>query len=395
MKLAIIGVGQAGGKILDRLLEYDDTRNTGFVGHAVAVNSAKSDIGGLTRVPHENRLLVGQSVVGGHGTGTDPDAGEQCVEEDIHEITDVISRVPASQLDAFLVIAGLGGGTGSGGAPVIADRLTEIYAEPVYGLGILPASDEGGIYSRNAANSLQRFVDSTDSVLLFDNGSARTSGETLSEGYASINEEIATRFGALFSAGEIEAMAGDVAESVVDSSEIINTLGESGITSIGYASEPVETNDSGGGGGLLDRFRSSEDTAGFEEAGGNPNQITSLVRRATLGELTLPCAIDSTSRALLIVTGPPEHLSRKGIDNARDWLETETGCLEVRAGDYPLPNESRIAALVVLSGVTDVPRIEEIQSLASDSEAVEAEREAESEDEFEELLEYGDDEAAE
>jgi cell division GTPase FtsZ len=384
MKLAIVGVGQAGGKILDRLLEYDTTRNTGFVEHAVAINSAKTDLTGLTNVPQSDRLLVGQSVVSGHGTGTDPEIGEQCVREDIHEITDAIGRVAASEIDAFLIIAGLGGGTGSGGSPIIADRLGEIYAEPVYGLGILPSTDEGGIYNRNAANSLQRFVRSTQSVLLFDNGAAKTGGETLSEGYRDINDRIATRFGTLFSAGEIEAMDGNIAESVVDSSEIINTLGDGGITTIGYASEQIDTDE---GGGLLDRFRGSKDSDGLQSSGDATNRITSLVRRATLGKLTLPCEPDSATRALLIVSGPPDQLSRKGIDSARDWLETETDCREVRAGDYPLANEDRVAAIVVLSGVTDVPRIEEMQELAVESDA-EIQREDESE--FEALLEYGD-----
>jgi cell division GTPase FtsZ len=385
MKLAIVGVGQAGGKILDQLIEYDSTRNTGFVEHAVAVNSAKTDLTGLTHVPRSDRLLVGQSIVNGHGTGTDPETGKRCIEEDIHEIGDAIGGVATSGIDAFLVIAGLGGGTGSGGAPVIADHLREIYAEPVYGLGILPSTDEGGIYNRNAANSLQRFAQSTDSLLLFDNGSAKTGGETLSEGYREINDEIATRFGTLFSAGEVEAMGENVAESVVDSSEIINTLGDGGITTIGYASEAIETD---GGGGLLDRFLGSDDEDDFGSAGDATNRITSLVRKATLGKLTLPCERDSAARALLIVSGPPDQLSRKGIDAARDWLETETECREVRAGDYPLPNEDRVAALVVLSGVTEVPRIEEMQQLAIESDADIGPGD---EADFEALLDYGDD----
>jgi len=92
----------------------------------------------------------------------------------------------------------------------------------------------------------------------------------------------------------------------------------------------------------------------------------------------------------LIVSGPPEGLSRKGIDSAREWLEGATECREVRAGDYPLPNEEKVAAVVVLSGVTDVPRIEEIQGLAADAAAAETEAGA-SKDEFEELIEYDDD----
>ncbi|MCQ4334504.1 tubulin/FtsZ family protein [Natronomonas sp. F2-12] len=389
MKLAIVGVGQAGGKILDQLIEYDTTRNTGFVEHAVAVNSARTDLAGLTYVPEADRLLVGQSIVSGHGAGTDPETGKRCVGEDIHEIDDAVGGVATSGIDAFLLIAGLGGGTGSGGGPVIADHLGEIYAEPVYGLGILPSTDEGGIYNRNAANSLQRFARSTDSLLLFDNGAAKSSGETLSEGYREINDEIATRFGNLFSAGEIDAMGGDVAESVVDSSEIINTLGDGGITSIGYATEAIETDE----GGLLDRFLGSDDDD-LASSGDATNRITSLVRRATLGKLTLPCEPDSAARALLIVSGPPEHLSRKGIDSARDWLETETDCREVRAGDYPLPDEGRVAALVVLSGVTEVPRIEEMQQLAVESDTGPEDDEQDEKD-FESLLEYGDDDGSE
>ena len=390
MRLAIVGVGQAGGKILDRLLEYDATRNASFISHAIAVNSAKPDLMGLNHVPQEDRLLVGSATVSGHGTGTDPEVGEQCINEDLQEIVTAVGRTASSEIDAFLVIAGLGGGTGSGGAPIIAERLGEIYAEPVYGLGIIPAPDEGGIYSRNAANSIQRFVTNTDSLLLFDNGAARSSGETLSEGYAEINEEIATRFGLLFSAGEIDALGDGIAESVVDSSEIINTLGDQGITSIGYASETIQTDESSGG--LLSRFLGSSDESEIASMGESTNRITSLVRRATMGTLTLPCERDSASRVLLIVSGPPEQLSRKGIDEARSWLEETTECRTVRAGDYPLPNEDRVAVLVVLSGVTDAPRIEDMQQRAVESEEIVEAREERSESDMQDLIEYGDDE---
>jgi cell division GTPase FtsZ len=389
MKLVAVGVGQAGGKILDRLLEYDMTRNTGFIGHAVAVNSATTDLTGLDRVPESDRLLVGSSVVNGHGTGADPETGTQCLREDLSQVESAVGRATASDIDAFLIVAGLGGGTGSGGAPVVAERLGELYAEPVYGLGILPAADEGGIYSRNAANSLQRFVESTDNLLLFDNDAARNSGETVSEGYEEINDEIATRFGTLFSAGEIDGLGDDVAESVVDASEIIQTLGGRGITSIGYASEVVEPPESGGD-GLLDRFLGSDDEPEFASEGDATNRITSLARRATLGTLTLPCDPDSTSRALLIVSGPPAELSRKGVDAARGWLEQETSCRTVRAGDYPLPDEDRVAVLVVLSGVTDVPRIGTIQEQAVDSEAEAEAREETAESEWRDLIEYDD-----
>ncbi|QLD90464.1 cell division protein [Natronomonas salina] len=388
MKLAMIGFGQAGGKILDRFLEYDSTRGTGIIGHAVAVNSAKADLMGLEYVPEENRVLIGQSVVKGHGAGTEPELGERCAREDMEEIQTAIDRMTSSEIDGFLVMAGLGGGTGSGGAPVLAEHLQRLYVEPVYGLGILPARDEGGIYNRNAARSFQKFVDEVDNLLTFDNDTFKTGGESLGQGYAEINQEIITRFGALFSAGEVEALGDDVAESVVDASEIINTLGEHGISSVGYASEEVETGD---GGGLLDRFRGGNEQDGLDSKGDATNRITSLVRRATLGKLTLQCEVDSTERALLLVSGPPEALNRKGIDKARTWLENTTQCMEVRAGDYPLPNEDRVAAIVMLSGVTDVPRVKEMQRMAVEAEENVEKLRAKSKDDLDKLVEYGDD----
>ena len=390
MKLAMIGFGQAGGKILDRFLEYDSSRGTGIIGHAVAVNSAKADLMGLKYVPNENRVLIGQSVVKGHGAGTEPELGEECAEEDIEEIQTAIDKMASSEIDAFLVIAGLGGGTGSGGAPILAEHLQRLYVEPVYGLGVLPSRDEGGIYNRNAARSFQKFAESVDNLLTFDNDAFKSGGESLGEGYAEINDEIITRFGALFSAGEVEALGDNIAESVVDASEIINTLGSHGITSVGYASEPVQTKTESKG--LLDRLRGGNDQNGFASSGDATNRITSLVRKATLGKLTLQCEVDSTERALLLVSGPPDALSRKGIDKARKWLENQTQCMEVRAGDYPLPNEDKVAAIVVLSGVTDVPRVKEMQRMAIEAEERSEELKSQSEDGLEELIEYGDDE---
>ena len=390
MKLAMIGFGQAGGKILDRFLEYDSTRGTGIVGHAVAVNSAKADLMGLDYVPTENRVLIGQSVVKGHGAGTEPELGEKCAREDIEEIQSAIDQMASSEIDAFLVIAGLGGGTGSGGAPVLAEHLQRLYVEPVYGLGVLPSRDEGGIYNRNAARSFQGFAETVDNLLTFDNDGFKTGGESLGEGYAEINDEIVTRFGALFSAGEVEALGDNIAESVVDASEIINTLGDHGITSVGYASETIELERKNKG--LLDRLRGGNDQNGFASSGDATNRITALVRKATLGKLTLQCEVASTERALLLVSGPPEALNRKGVDKARKWIESKTECMEVRAGDYPLPNEQKVAAIVVLAGVTDIPRVKEMQRMAIEAEARRDELKSESKDGLEDLIKYGDDE---
>jgi cell division GTPase FtsZ len=362
MKLAMIGFGQAGGKVVDRFLEYDREQGSEIVRAAVAVNTAKADLMGLDNVPEENRVLIGQARVKGHGVGADNELGAEVAEEDIDEVQSAIDNIPVHEVDAFLIIAGLGGGTGSGGGPVLAKHLKRIYTEPVYALGILPGSEEGGIYTLNAARSFQTFVRETDNLLVFDNDNWRQSGESVESGYADINREIVERFGILFGAGEVEE-GGEVAESVVDSSEIINTLACGGVSTVGYASETLDRDR---GGGLLSRF-----TGGDEEeidSTSTTNRITSLVRKATLGRLTLPCEVGGTERALLVLAGPPKYLNRKGIERGRKWLEDETGSMEVRGGDYPRSKSDTVASVVLLSGVTNVPRIKELQQVAVEAQ---------------------------
>ncbi|WP_231185460.1 tubulin/FtsZ family protein [Haladaptatus sp. DYF46] len=386
MKLAMIGFGQAGGKIVDKFLEYDQRTQSGIVRAAVAVNTARADLMGLQNVPEENRVLIGQSRVKGHGVGADNELGAEIAEEDIDEVQGAIDNIPVHEVDAFLIIAGMGGGSGSGGAPVIAKHLKRIYTEPVYGLGILPGGDEGGIYTLNAARSFQTFVREVDNLMMFDNDAWRQSGESMESGYAEINEEIVTRFGILFGAGEIGG-GDDVAESVVDSSEIINTLAGGGVSTIGYAAEGVEMQSSGG---LLSRFTGggggqAEDTAH------TTNRITSLVRKAALGRLTLPCEIQGTERALLVMSGPSPHLNRKGIERGRKWLEEQTGSMEVRGGDYPV-NEPSVASVVLLSGVTNVPRIKELQQVAIEAQDNIDDIQQESQTNLENLVEDDEDE---
>ncbi|MGQ3720328.1 tubulin/FtsZ family protein [Natrialba aegyptia] len=379
MKLALIGFGQAGGKIVDEFLAYDSAIDNSFVEAAIAVNSATTDLQGLDHVPQENRVLIGQARVKGHGVGADNELGAEVTEADIDELQGAIDRVPVHEIDAFLIVAGMGGGTGSGGAPVLARHLKRIYTEPVYGLGILPGTDEGGIYTLNAARSFKTLVDEVDNLLVFDNDAWRSAGESVGSGYDRINREIVERFGLLFAAGEV-GQNDHVAESVVDSSEIINTL-ENGVSTIGYASETVESANEG----LLSSFRSDTE---FDE-GTATNRMTSLVRKATLGRLTLPCDAASADRGLVVATGSPEHLNRKGVERGRQWLEDETGSMEIRGGDYPIPGRDDVGAIVLLSGVTAVPRIDQLQQVAIEAQETTESVRANAQEDFATLVDTG------
>ena len=308
-------------------------------------------------------MLIGQTEVGGHGVGGDNELAAQIAEREIEEIHSSLNQIAVHEINAFLLVAGLGGGTGSGVAPVLTNHLSQLYEEPIYGLGILPAADEGGIYTLNAARSLKTLVDRVDNLLLFDNEAWRNVGETVDSGYDAMNRELVTQIDLLFRAGEIEEGT-QVAESVVDSSEIINTLAGGGVSTVGYAADDSVAGRPGSG-GLLSRFRGDDGPP--EDSATSVNRITSLVRRAALGRLTVEGEVGSAERALIVVAGPPDYLNRKGIERARNWLEEETGSMQVRGGDYPWNND-RVAVSVLLSGMSDIPRIDKLQHQAVEAQ---------------------------
>ncbi len=358
MRFFVIGFGQAGGKILDMFIENEKMRGSNIRMRWLAVNSARADLLGLKHVPMQDRILIGQTIVKGHGVGTDNKLGAKITQDEIETILNAIDERGTHDLDAFLIIAGLGGGTGSGGAPVLAKHISEMYSEPVYAFGILPAPEEGKLYSLNAARSMISLMKYVDNLILFDNGAWKFEGMSLRESFAKINDEIVRRIALLARAGEpVEGET--VGELVVDSSEVINTLKGGGISSIGYATSLAETEQKRGF-PFFKKKKEELETIENDKA----IKIASLVKRAALGRLTLPCNISSAERALILIAGPPEHLDRKGLEKAKLWLEEQIAGVEVRAGDYPTRRTKYVAALVVLANVTDAPRVKELQQLA-------------------------------
>ena len=343
MKVVLIGVGQAGGKLTQQLAEYDQRMGFGAVQGALAVNSAKADLQSLDL----DTVLVGQDRVNGHGVGGDNELGAEVMQNDATEVMDALDGRITAQAEAIFVVAGLGGGTGSGGAPVLARELNRVYRIPVYGLGVLPGRGEGSMYQVNAGRSLKTLVREADATLLIDNDAWHTSGESVGEAFDKINQNIAQRVGLLFASGE--AVEG-VGESVVDSSEVINTLRSGGIATLGFAGAEAS-----------------------EDAEENINTVTSTTRRALLSNLSLPNAIDADS-GLLVVAGKPDAIPRKGVERARKWMEEETGSLQVRGGDFPLDSE-RLATLIVLGGVERSQRVEDfIERAKQASKETEEER---------------------
>ena len=373
MRVFVIGYGQAGGRIADTFLEFAKRTGQNFVIRALAINTAKSDLMGIKNIPMEDRLLIGETLTKGHGIGADNELGAKVATDEIYTIQSAIDKRGSHQVDAFLLIAGLGGGTGSGGAPVLARRLKKLYEEPVYGLGILPAKGEGSLYSLNAARSLMTFMKEVDNLFLFDNDAWKAGGETVKEAFVDINDEIVRRFGILFGAGE----ANEVGQMVVDAAEIINTLKGGGISTIGYAAEEI------GSEGFLKKFFGKKGSLEKIDA---VTRITALTRRAVAGRLTIPCDVSTAERALLIAAGPPKELSRKGMEKSKERIEEIIRGTEVRGGDFPVVRSQHVATIVLFSGVSDIPRIKELQETGAEAQEKLKEVSSEKEKGYKELM---------
>ncbi|MEA3255876.1 MAG: cell division protein FtsZ [Candidatus Altiarchaeota archaeon] len=153
--IKVIGAGGAGGNTLDRLMDMGVEG-----GDVIAVNTDALD---LLYTNAHTKVLIGTAITGGIGAGNDPEVGEQCAEADIKKISEVITGS-----DMVFVTCGLGGGTGTGSAPVIAEIGKDVNALTI-GIVTLPFSVEGRLRARNALTGLKKLRKYADTVIVIPN----------------------------------------------------------------------------------------------------------------------------------------------------------------------------------------------------------------------------------
>ena len=362
MKFALVGVGGAGGRIVDRLRRSENETGRSFsTGSVLAFDTEREAFKQYDHIPLDRHVLVGDTnpEIRGQGVDGDVDLAASVAREDRDELHREFDKLDLHELDAVLVVAGLGGGTGGGVGAVVLESLDMLTDVPVYVLGVLPTESESDRHVLNTARSLQPFVRLADSVILFDNESWYDSSaeESLEQQYEELNELLADRILSILALGELDSA--DIAENTLDSSDLMRTLDTGGISTIGHASIALDT------GGLLSRlvsvFRNGEND---EPDTTLAMRTQDLIKRAGTRKLTLPCEISSADRALIVLSGPPEECSRKGFESARYWLEQETGAVEVFAGDEPRPNADGVSASILFSNVTEIPRVDALKQRA-------------------------------
>ena len=270
-------------------------------------------------------------------------------------------------------------------APHVITGLRSTIVEPIFGLVTLPCLAEGEKRSAKAADDVDILSPLLDGMILFDNetwykktkalkatqvkkekslahrlGLAKDEPELSPElaTYHLLNESIVRRISLILRAGEFKADGGiDLAEVVLDSGEVLNTMKGMGFITIGYAVDRLPSNPLA----FLSQFRPQG--VFDEENKKKASRIVDLAKQAIYHEISTPCDMTSAHKALVLIAGPSHELSMKGFMTVRKWIDRSIAGLETRSGDYPVVNTKNLAIIVMLSGLENIPRINEIREI--------------------------------
>src|SRR2546421_133319 len=153
--IKVIAVGSAGSNALDRVV-LDGMDKSDLIAANTDVQSLASSVAAV-------KVQLGRSLTRGLGTGGDPELGFDAAQESADEI-----RQALAEARLIFICTGLGGGTGSGAAPVIAQIAREM-AALVIGFATLPFTFEGKRRTAQARDALARLHETTDAVVCFEN----------------------------------------------------------------------------------------------------------------------------------------------------------------------------------------------------------------------------------
>ena len=154
-KIAVVGCGGGGSNTVSRMKEEGIAGTTLY-----AVNT---DAMHLATVKADHRILIGRQRTRGLGAGSYPQVGEEAALESEHEIHKAVADA-----DMVFITAGLGGGTGTGCAPVVAKAAHDDGALTI-SVVTLSFTAEGSIRAENAEAGLQRLRDVSDTVIVVPN----------------------------------------------------------------------------------------------------------------------------------------------------------------------------------------------------------------------------------
>jgi len=155
VKIKVIGVGGAGNNVINRMID------SGMDGiDFIVVNTDKQD---LNKSICKTKIQIGEKLTGGMGAGSKPEVGKKSAEESRAQIAKILEGT-----DMVFITAGMGGGTGTGAAPIVADLAHEAGILTV-GVVTKPFKFEGANRMRQAEAGIAELAGKVDSLVIIPN----------------------------------------------------------------------------------------------------------------------------------------------------------------------------------------------------------------------------------
>jgi len=155
-RIKVVGIGGGGGNAVNRMIE------TGIEG--VDFISVNTDLQSLNQNKAKNKVQIGNQLTKGLGSGGRPDIGKQAALEDTEKLINVLEGS-----DMVFLTTGLGGGTGTGATPILANLASEIDDILAIAIVTLPFDFEGKVRAKQALDGLQELKSSVDTVISIPN----------------------------------------------------------------------------------------------------------------------------------------------------------------------------------------------------------------------------------
>ena len=302
-KIKVIGCGGAGGNTINRISEV------GITGaETIAINTDAQD---LLYVNSNNKVLIGKELTAGLGAGSIPQVGEEAARESEHDIKQKLEGA-----DMVFITCGLGGGTGTGSAPVVADIAKKMGILTV-AIVTMPFAMEGQRRYENAVFGLEKLENLVDTLIVIPNDKLLDLAPDLPLHTAfKVADEILTN--AVKGIAELVTRPGLVN---LDFADIRTVMGKGGVAVIGVGESDTE------------------------------NRAVEAVEKAIQNPL-LDVDINGAEGALINITGGPDMT----LEEARKVVETVSERLDEDAriiwgAQISEDMDKTVRALLIVTGV--------------------------------------------
>ncbi len=154
--IKVIGVGGGGGNAVNRMISAFNNADVEFI-------NVNTDTQILVKSSAPTKIAIGDRITKGHGAGANPELGEKAADESVEEITEAIKGA-----DMVFITAGMGGGTGSGAAPVIA-KIAKSLDILTVAVVTKPFLFEGRKRMQHAEAGIAKLAEIVDSLIVIPN----------------------------------------------------------------------------------------------------------------------------------------------------------------------------------------------------------------------------------